>query len=231
MTHAPRPTVVLLHPFPLGPKAWEPQRTALEDAGWPVAAPDVSGENASDSYEATARRILGEVDGDLITVGASMGGHLSFEVWRQAPDRIKAMVLVDTRATPDTDEQKAGRDSMIGLLEEQGIDGLAERMSGMSEPGRSILLERPAGGLVATLKSMRDRPDSTGTLAGIDVPVLVLSGEKDPVVPPAVSKEMLEHLPNARYVEIADAGHMPGIEKPEDVNRALLEFLDSLQRE
>jgi 3-oxoadipate enol-lactonase len=224
-----RPTVVLLHPFPLGPQAWEPQRRALEEAGWPVATPDASGENASDSYAATAKRVLGEVDGDIVTVGASMGGHLSFELWRQAPERIKAMVLVDTRATPDTDEQKASRDSMIGLLENGGIDALAERMSGMGEPGLSVLRARPAAGLVATLKSMRDRPDSTSTLAEIDVPVLVLNGENDPVVPPAVSKEMLEHLPNARYAEIPGAGHMPGVEKPEETNRALLEFLGSLE--
>jgi pimeloyl-ACP methyl ester carboxylesterase len=217
-----------LHAFPLGGRMWAHQQAALEAGGWTTAAPDLSGPDASPTYRETAERLLRTYEGDLIPVGASMGGHLTFELWRQAPERFPALVLTDTRATPDTPEQRQSRDRLIAVLEERGTDGLAETMAGMGEPGLSMLREQPAGGLVATLRSMRDRPDSTDTLAGIDVPVLVLTGAEDRVVPPELARGLVEALADARYAEIAGAGHVPAVEQPEAFTRELVAFLDGL---
>lgn len=209
---------------------WEAEQTALEREGWPSAAPDLSGGDALPTYAQTARRLLSTLEGDLVPVGASMGGHLAFELWRQAHERITALVLADTRATPDTPEQRQSRDQMISLLREQGVDGLAETM-GAARHGFDVLMkEQPADGLIATLQSMRDRPDSTETLPTIDVPVLVVVGENDSVTPPALSKELTAALADARYVEIAGAGHVPALEQPEAFTGALLGFLGEIDR-
>lgn len=225
-----RPTVLLLHAFPLGGRMWDAQRAALEREGWTVAAPDLSAGDARPAYAETAERLLASVDGDLVVVGASMGGHLAFELWRQARGRIRALVLADTRATPDTEEQRASRDQMIAVLRQEGVDGLSEMMGAARHGFDELLREQPAEGLVATLQSMRDRSDSTATLATIDVPVLVLVGENDPVIPPATARELADGLADVRYVEIAGAGHVPALEQPQAFTEALLGFLREIDR-
>ncbi|MGH3094201.1 MAG: alpha/beta fold hydrolase, partial [Gaiellaceae bacterium] len=93
------PTVLLLHAFPLDARMWEPHQAALESAGYAVTAPNLPGEPPEVGFDAWARRTLADVAGELVPVGCSMGGYLVFELWRQAPERIRALALLDTRAT------------------------------------------------------------------------------------------------------------------------------------
>ncbi|CAA9521814.1 MAG: Beta-ketoadipate enol-lactone hydrolase [uncultured Thermoleophilia bacterium] len=226
-----RPTILLLHAFPLGGGMWDHARAALEARGWPVATPDLSGPDARSSYGETATRLLEDVAGDLVLVGASMGGHLAFELWRRAASRIRGLALCDTRATPDTAEQRASRDALIRVLEEGGVEGLATGpMATMGEPALRLMRELPADGLIATLRAMRDRPDSSDTLATIDVPVLVLTGAEDPVVRPEQARALAAALPGSRYVEIPSAGHVPALEQPEAFTAALVSFLEEAVR-
>jgi pimeloyl-ACP methyl ester carboxylesterase len=228
-------TVLLLHAFPLDARMWEPQRAALEGAGYPVAAPDLPGEPPEIGFDAWARRLLATLDGDLVPVGCSMGGYLAFELWRQAAPLIRALVLVDSRATADSPAQKEVRDDSIRLLGEAGVEafweGLAPKLfaadaaPAVVERARSLALEQPLTGLVATQETIRDRPDSRPTLAEIDVPVLVLVGEDDELTPPADAEAMVAALPNAQFSTIAGAGHLSPVERPDDVTRALLAFL------
>ena len=187
------PTVLLLHAFPLDARMWEPHQAALESAGHVVEAPNVPGEPVEVGFDAWARRILAEVAGELVPVGCSMGGYLVFELWRQAPERIRALALLDSRATPDTPEQRQGRDDSIRLLGEAGFEpfweGLAPRLfASNADPevvarARAIAADQPLSGLVAALETLRDRADSRETLATIDVPALVAVGEKDALTP------------------------------------------------
>src|SRR2546430_15709425 len=80
-------TILLLHALPLDERMWEPQRTAFGD----VVAPRLYGRGAS--MEEWARSILGEVEGELVAVGASMGGYCALELVRQAPERVRGLVL------------------------------------------------------------------------------------------------------------------------------------------
>ena len=110
--------LLLLHAFPLDSRMWDLQRRALEEAGYDVVAPDLPGAGAEIGLETWAKRVLAEVDGAFIPVGISMGGYLAFELWRRGSRRISALVLVDTRATPDTSEGKQARDDAIRVLGE-----------------------------------------------------------------------------------------------------------------
>ena len=113
-----RPVVLLLHAFPLDARMWEAQRSALEDAGYDVVAPDLPGAEADIGFGPWAERVLGEVEDDFVPVGISMGGYLTFELWRRARTRIPALVLADTRSAADTPEQRQARDDTIRLLGE-----------------------------------------------------------------------------------------------------------------
>jgi pimeloyl-ACP methyl ester carboxylesterase len=114
------PTVLLLHAFPLDARMWNGIRPAVERAGFDVVAPDLPGPDLQLGFDAWARRVLGLVEGDFVPVGSSMGGYLSFELWRQASERVVAVALIGTRATPDSPEQREARDDSIRLLGEAG---------------------------------------------------------------------------------------------------------------
>lgn len=217
---------------------WEDLASTLDESGYPVVAPDLPGDEPELGFEAWTHRVLGLVEGPVVPVGCSMGGYLSFELWRQAPDRIAALVLADTRATPDTPEQRIARDDSIRVLGEAGRepfwDDLAPRIfSADADPtivqrARQIAFEQPLTGLVATQETIRDRVDSRPTLPTIDVPVLVLVGEEDRMTPPADAEAMVAALPDARFSRIAAAGHLAPFERPEAVSAQIRDFLQEV---
>lgn len=217
---------------------WDELASALDETGFPVVAPDLPGEEPELGFDTWAPRVLALVDGPFIPVGCSMGGYLAFELWRQSPERIAALVLADTRATPDSAEQREARDDSIRVLGEAGRqafwDDLAPKIfaedvdPAVVERARTIALEQPVTGLVATQETIRDRPDSAPTLPTIDVPVLVLVGAEDRLTPPADAEAMVAALPDARFSRIARAGHLAPLEQPEAVGAAVREFLQEV---
>ena len=234
-----KPRVLLLHGFPLDCRMWAETKSALEAEGWPVTAPDLPGPEAAADLGAWADHVLGLADGPLVPVGASMGGYLTFELWRRARERIVGVVLVGTRASGETDESRAARDASIALLQEGGVvavwNGLEPRLfaGAASEEvrarAREIALEQGVTRLAAALAAIRDRPSSTELLAEIDVPVLLVAGEEDAIVPPDEPAEMAAALPEARLVHVPDAGHLVPLERPEVFKRELLAFLSALR--
>jgi 3-oxoadipate enol-lactonase len=227
--------VLLLHAFPLDSRMWEAQRRALENAGHAVVAPDLPGPDADIGFDVWARRVLGEVDGDFIAVGISMGGYLAFELWRQASQRIPALVLADTRATPDTPEGKNARDDAIRVLGEAGFDPFWEDLAPKlfaptADPAvvarvRAIAAEQEITALTSALLTLRDRVDSSPTLAMIDVPTLVIVGEEDVLTPPEAAAELEDGITRARLVRVPNVGHLTPLEAPEEFNEAVLGFL------
>ena len=227
--------VLLLHAFPLDARMWEAHRRALEDAGYDVVAPNLPGPDAEIGFDAWARRVLGEVDGDFVAVGISMGGYLAFELWRQASQRIPALVLADTRATPDTPDGQNARDDAVRVLGEAGFDPFWEDLgpklfAPSADPAlvaraRAIAAEQEITALTSALLTLRDRVDSRPTLATIDVPTLVIVGEKDVLTPPEDAAELEDGIKRARLVRMPNVGHLTPLEAGEKFNEALLGFL------
>ncbi|HLM92852.1 MAG TPA: alpha/beta fold hydrolase [Gaiellaceae bacterium] len=227
--------LLLLHAFPLDARMWEGQVRVLEQAGYEVIAPNLPGTEPDASLPSWAGRILELLPGDFIPVGISMGGYLAFELWRQAPKRIPALVLADTRANADDEEGRSARNETIRRLREDGFDafweGLVPKLfsDGASEDvverTRAIAAEQPIESLVASVEAMRDRLDSTSTLADVDAPALVVVGEHDVLTPPLAAREIVSGLVEGRYVELSGAGHVSPVERPAEFNEELLLFL------
>ncbi|HSE82320.1 MAG TPA: alpha/beta hydrolase [Gaiellaceae bacterium] len=233
-----RPAVLLLHAFPFDARMWDGIRPALEDAGFEAVAPDLPGADVELGFDKWSQRVLELVADFFVPVGSSMGGYLAFELWRRAPERIAAMALVGTRATPDSPEQREARDDSIRLLGEAGRepfwDELAPRLFGPgTDPAvvaaaRALALEQPITALVAAQETIRDRVDSRSALPTIEVPVLVIVGEEDRLTPAAEAEAMVAALPNARLSRIAGAGHLASLERPDVVAGLLVEFLEEI---
>jgi pimeloyl-ACP methyl ester carboxylesterase len=180
---------------------------------------------------------LGE--GQVVICGLSMGGYIALEFVRRWRERVRGLILMDTRAEADSAEGRRARDGLIGRVREQGVIAAAEAMlprfftaqvsPDIIERIRTVILRTPVSGIVGALSAMRERPDSTPlleTLTGI--PTLVLVGAEDAITPPPISQAMAAAIPGARLMEIPGAGHLPCVEQPVPTTRAILKFLQSL---
>jgi pimeloyl-ACP methyl ester carboxylesterase len=90
------------------------------------------------------------------------------------------------------------------------------------------ILHHDAKGVCAAVKAVMSRTDTTPSLAKIEVPTLVLGGDKDTFTPPATCQALASAIPGAKFALIPDAGHLSSLENPQAFNRHLLEFLQSV---
>src|ERR671917_125507 len=240
--------LLLLHAFPLNGKMFEPQMEALS-AKRRVIAPDFPGFGRSPRtpaqpdvgyYAGCVRALLDRLEIPRVVLGGvSMGGYVAFECMRSFPERVSGLVLANTRPDADTEEARETRKEMALRVAQEGIGVLVElqmerllspqtraRNEDLVERVRSIILENTPDGAVAALGAMRERPDSTATLGGINVPTLVVGGAEDKISSPEVMGEMAAGIPNAHHVTLPDVGHLSNLEDSRGFNQALTEFLE-----
>ena len=173
-----------------------------------------------------------------------MGGYVAFEFCRQYPERVAGLILAATRAGADSAEVKDARDKAAGVAIAEGTVAIAEGMlPKLLAPGnykaqpdlvdfvREMMQETSEDGVVGALTAMRDRPDSTPDLPALDVPVLILHGQEDQLIPLAEAEAMAAALPKAKLVVVPGAGHLPNLEQPEIFNDAVREFLEIFYEE
>lgn len=239
------PAVLFLHAFPLNGEMWASQRAALRDAFRTVAV-DFPGFGRSQplgepaSMGLFSQAALSALDALAIhraaVVGLSMGGYVSFELLAQAPGRIAALALCDTRAGPDTEQGRKAREDNARAVEREGSAALIDRLlpnllsKGASAAVRAEVEHHiraaPPKGAAAALRAMAARKDFAGLLPRIACPALVLVGASDNLTPPSESKLMAQAIPSATYREIR-AGHLSNLEAPSEFNAVLRGFLDS----
>ena len=237
---------VFIHGFPLDHSVWLDQLAGLAHVRHCVA-PDLRGYGRSDpivepslSMEVIADDIaalveaLGAESADI--VGLSMGGYAALALYELRPAMVRSLTLVDTRATPDSAEARAARDTLADQLIEQGrapfagqmIPTLLGRSAGRTVRSRvrSMIEGARYETMVASLEGMKERPDRTVLLPQIAVPTLVVVGEDDALTPPAQARNMANAIPGARTAVIPGAGHLSPMERPDEVNSALIELLE-----
>jgi 3-oxoadipate enol-lactonase len=241
--------VLFAHAFPLNRTMWAPQSSALVERCRCIA-PDFRGFGEStvgspysmDQYADDLARLLDGLHVDrVVFVGCSMGGYVGFAFWRRHRDRVRALVLADTRAGADTEDGIARRRQLIATAQKEGATAIAnaqitgligktsrEKMPDTYDAVHRMIAQAKVEGIVGALEAMMLRPDSTTSLSGIDVPTLIIVGEEDVLTPPRESHAMHERIPGSRVEVIAQAGHLSNIERPAAFNHVLSEFLGAL---
>ena len=210
--------VLLLHAFPLDKGMWGPQRAAL--AGHEVVAPRLYGRGRT--MDEWADSIAGEIEGDLAVVGASMGGYCALALARRVPERVRGLLLVGARPDADSAERRAGREDTIELIRSEGLEGLWRMMLPKLFHDESAadehLVYRDTEALITALEAIRDRADSTDVVRSFSGPVQFVIGEFDPYVSAAELSEF-------DIRELQGVGHLVNLERPDEFNEILREFV------
>ena len=206
---------------------------------WRAGPVMIADHTRDDSMGGIARRILSAAPARFALAGLSMGGYIAFEVLRQAPQRIAKVALLDTSARADAPEQTAMRRAQMTLASqgrlaevvEQQFPRLVQRARRADVELRQLFdlmaQEVGAAGFIRQQTAILGRADSRATLGSIRCPTLVLVGEGDELTPPELAAEIAAGIPGARLTTVPQCGHMSTLEQPDEVSRALLEWLEA----
>lgn len=244
------PAVIFLHAFPLNQSMWNDQTSALSNR-YRTITMDLRGFGGSDAPQgpylmdqmaADVRALITALNIEqAVLVGLSMGGYISLAFCRDYPDAIRAMVLADTRAGADTPEARDRRLKSAVKAETDGAAAIAAEVV-PSLLGRTSLESRPAVvervrdmieanspvGIAGAQRGMAERVDSTTVVAAINFPVMVIVGAEDTLTPISEAEKLRDSIPGARLTIIEQAGHLSNVERPEEFNTVLKQFIDSL---
>lgn len=194
--------ILLLHAFPLDPSMWEAQLPVL--GGHEVHAPSLYGRG--NTMDLWAESLLAELDGPFdVAVGASMGGGCALALERRSPGFLRSLVLAGAHAGPDPPERRPAREQQLAELRAQGDEEKA-----------------------AVVEALRDRPDDRAVVRSFAGPLLVVVGDADEMISVEAARALAESAPRGRLTVIPGAGHYVSLDRPQEFNRLLLEFLEEV---
>ncbi|XDZ66805.1 alpha/beta fold hydrolase [Alphaproteobacteria bacterium LSUCC0684] len=213
---------------------------SLEDhlAGrYPVHHTDTTG---LDTITAMAERVIDETDGPIIPIGLSMGGYITLEIARLAPERLSALIIMDSNATADTEAKREERQKLIAMSNIGRFKGVTSVLmpkfiaeqhlndARITDAVTEMAAEIGRDNFILQQKAIMTRREQFSTLSGLSMPGLFLVGSLDLLTPPDQVRAMADAMAGSTYVEIEGSGHLPPLEAPAAVNLEVEKFLSGL---
>ncbi len=245
-----KPALIFLHGFPFNHTMWDEQEKLCR-SNFRVVTYDHRGHGQSDLGSGSYMfeffiddllRLMDELEIErAVLCGLSMGGYVALRAFERRPERVKGLILCDTRSEADTDAGKIKRAADLRFIQEQGLDVFAEKFTkNVLAPGnlenselfdrvRQMIRGNPTKGVQATLVALATRTDTTACLNRIQVPTLILVGADDAITPPAVASAMHERIPHSKMAIIPRASHLSNLDNPAAFNASLMEFLAQIR--
>ncbi|HUX72005.1 MAG TPA: alpha/beta fold hydrolase [Cellulomonadaceae bacterium] len=229
---------ILVPPLLCSPLVYRP----IIDVAWTHGSVTVADTRHDDTVAGMAARLLRDAPEEFALLGTSMGGYVARDVVRQAPRRVRALVLVSTSARRDTPEQLASREHQSRLVEAGGFDRLVDMafpgvVAEQHEQDPALLgvwrtMARTVGAQVflRQQRAVMGRAAARELLSTIGCPTLVIHGADDRLIPAEMGAEIAGAIPRAELVLIEDAGHVVFLEQPEVIASTVADFLDGLTR-
>lgn len=195
-----------------------------------------------DSIEAMATKVLMEAPAEFALAGLSMGGIVAFEIFRQAPERIKRIALLDTNPRGELPENVPVRQEQINAVAQGGAESLRTLVSQQLMPKYAfdseqrlkleplvmeMALEVGTDEFINQWRALASRADSWSTLKDIRCPTLILCGIHDALCSEKLHRDMAQEIKHAKLEIIQEAGHLSTLDAPEQVNSALEDWLNS----
>lgn len=249
--------VIFLHAFPLNRQMWAGELQALlEERRYRLIALDWRGFGESEITSSAVKPaistmalfaddLVGLMDTlgiqQAVLCGLSMGGYAAFAFAHTYPERLRGLILADTRPDADTPEAQLTRENVARLVESEGTGAIADlqlprliaNYTRQHHPEverriRQLIDSATPQGIAAASRGMAVRADSSEMLATIACPTLVIVGEEDALTPPQVARDYAAQIPGAQFVSISHAGHLSNLEQPRAFIQAVRQFLATL---
>ena len=195
-----------------------------------------------DSIEAMAAKVLSEAPAEFALAGLSMGGIVAFEMFRQAPQRIKRIAFLDTNPRGELPKNVSIRHQQINDIAQGSVETLKTFVSQQLMPKYAfdpeqrlrleplvmeMALDVGAVEFMNQWRALAGRTDSWSTLKDIRCPALILCGVHDALSNEKLHRDMALEIKHARLDIIDEAGHLSTLDAPEQVNKALENWLNS----
>jgi 3-oxoadipate enol-lactonase len=243
--------IIFIHGFPFDKKSWDHQLDFLKDTHRAIAV-DIRGFGKSSLGEKTvnidlyANDLIHLMDAlkieKAVVCGLSMGGYILLNAVSRFSDRFEAIVLCDTQCIADSPDQKAGRAEAIKKIENGGLEdfakdfikkafseGIANEKENLLLTAKEVIVSTSVDAVVAGLNAIAQRSDTCSILGEINIPTLIICGDKDKITIPAQSEYLNQNIKNSKLRYIKGAGHLSNIEEPTEFNEYLLDFLKSIE--
>ncbi len=245
----PSITVVFIHGFPFNKNVWLPQFEEIPE-GIKVLAMDVRGHGSTTSghgffnMDVFADDLIAFIEkmdlGKVVVCGVSMGGYIALRAYEKKPLLFSGLILSDTHSFSDDNDTKINRFETIQAVLTYGkrvfsIGFVAKIFSEKTisekpeivELVKSTIRRNSERDICATLMALASRTDTGSFLKNIQVPVLIIRGEEDRLISVDKINYMLQEIPDVKYIEIADCGHLPNLENCSRFNGEMKNFLIS----
>jgi 3-oxoadipate enol-lactonase len=249
-----QPTALLWPSLFTDHRMWRHQIAALQDAGWRTITLDPPGHGQSpgpgrgftmDECAQAAIQVLDAtgVDKPVLYLGTSWGGFVAPRIAISAPERISGMVLFNTSAERGNAFERMRASLLTKLMAIGRLDNVTVRLivAGLLAPetrrrspeiGDDLAQQMRTWDrrrFITTVRSvLLDRVPVLDELAEVKVPTLVVSGGEDHTLPSVHSRRIAEHLPGARHVVVPNAAHLVALEKPQEANSLIFDFVREL---
>ncbi|NUU61172.1 alpha/beta fold hydrolase [Paenibacillus agri] len=238
--------IVLLHGFCGSAEYWEKVIPRLSGS-YRVIAPDLRGHGESDAplgaytIESMADDVLALLDAlelsKVTLLGHSLGGYVALSFVQRYASRLTGFGLIHSTAYPDTDEAKEKRLKSVSTIQNEGINvfvdglvpglfapGTVESSPHLLERAKEIGYRTPPQGAAGVALAMRERPDRRDVLSASELPVLLVAGAEDRLVP--AERTFTLDKPSVTQATIAGVGHMSMLEDPERLSEIIGDFVD-----
>jgi pimeloyl-ACP methyl ester carboxylesterase len=224
--------ILLIPGLNCSPRLYEAQIPAL----WELGQVTIANHRRDETMGAIAKRILSLAPPRFRLAGLSMGGYISLEIMRQAPERVAKLALLDTSAQPETPQQTERRMALIALAKDNRLQAINEILwpfvvheskqndSSLRKAFDQMAFETGSAAFIRQQKAIMARADSRSSLGSIKCSTLVIVGDSDQLTPPAHAREIADGIPHAHLETIARCGHMSTMEEPIKVTKLLVGF-------
>jgi len=230
---------------------WDVQVEAWSQ-NWRVIAPDfrgfgdsptVSGECSMTGCVEDLRELLASlgIQKDIVLLGLSMGGYVSFEFARRYQEMLCGLILVGTQPAGDSDATKQARYETAEFVRREGTAALAERLiprflgkttlatkRAVVETLRRLIESSSPEAVAQACYGLASRRDSRSLLVDVKLPTLIVAGSEDAVVPFAQAEIMQREIRDSSLVVVEQCGHLINLEQPKVLDRVVKNFLNRL---
>ncbi|HEX7733841.1 MAG TPA: alpha/beta fold hydrolase [Ktedonobacteraceae bacterium] len=249
--------VIFLHAFPLNRHMWDGEIQALlADQRYRLIALDWRGFGESELSSSSTKPVISTMDmfasdvaglmdvlgiEQAVLCGLSMGGYAAFAFARSYPQRLRALILADTRPGADTPEAVGNREVVAQLAETQGSGAIADLQlprlvsdyTRRHHPEvetriRQLIDAATPHGIAAASRGMAVRLDASDLLPTIACPTLVVVGADDVLTPAPGARDYAAQIPGAQLAIIPHAGHLSNLEQPLNFIQTIRAFLQTL---